>query len=229
MSCPDKNLCQEQIAFQGRIVAGATHEFQNHLAVIKEYSGLINDLLNGKQADGKQVIKRCREITANINERANRAAALADALNRFAHRGDAAVSAFRINDAVEDLIALLQRFAAQHNIALEAKYGGRVAELMNNPSLLQYLVFLLTAPLIEALGEGGKVTLSTSAAKDKTPVIEIKAEGTTSSLADTGPAPEFLKDYLNELAATLSLDTTRKKIRKYTLSIPSLTETRQIR
>ena len=229
MSCPDKNLCQGQIAFQGRIVAGATHEFQNHLAVIKEYGGLINDLLNGKQANGKRVIKRCREISANINERANRAAVLADALNRFAHRGDAAVSAFRINDAVEDLIALLQRFAAQHNIALEAKYGGRVAEVINNPSLLQYLVFLLTAPLIDALGEGGKVTLSTSAAKDKTPVIEIKAEGTTSSLADTGPAPEFLKECLNELAATLSLDAAKKKIRKYTLSIPSLAETRQIR
>lgn len=229
MSCPDKNLCQEQIAFQGRIVAGATHEFQNHLAVIKEYSGLINDLLNGKQADGKRVIKRCSEITATINERANRAAVLADALNRFAHRGDAAVSAFRINDAVKDLIVLLQRFASQHNIALEAKYGRRLAEVINNPSLLQYLVFLLTAPLIESLGEGGKVTLSTSAGKDKSPEIEIKAEGTTSSLADTGPAPEIFKECLNQLAGNFSLDTAKKKIRKYTLSIPSLAETRQIR
>lgn len=222
MSCPDINLCQEQIAFQGRIVAGATHEFQNHLAVIKEYSGLINDLLSSKQSDGKRINKRCREITANINERANRAAALVDALNRFAHRGDAAVSTFRINDAVDDLIVLLRRFASQHNIALEGKYGRKVSEVKNNPSLLQYLIFLLTAPLIEALGEGGKVILSTSTGADKIPVIEIRAEGMTSSTVDNGPAPELLKRSLSELKGTLSLDITKKKISKYTLSVASL-------
>ncbi|WP_028584948.1 hypothetical protein [Desulfogranum mediterraneum] len=41
----DHELCQKRLAAHGRIMAGLSHEMKNHLGIIRESNGLVEDLL----------------------------------------------------------------------------------------------------------------------------------------------------------------------------------------
>lgn len=220
-------LRQSQIAFQGRMVAGATHEMQNHLAVIKECNGLVRDLL--KQGRLRQkAIKRCVEISSSIEARAVRAAETIDVLNSFAHRGDDAVTSFGVNSLVEELVVLLTRAASQSTISLEAAPGKEVPSIINSPSLLEYLLFSLVAPLIDALEKNGSVVFSTSPAELAGVEIKITAEPTLSSLPEAALMKSaLLGECLSKLAATISFESTTGSRRDILLTVPSLAEESQ--
>lgn len=223
MNIAEDDLCQARIAFHSRIVADATHEIQNHFAVIKEYNGLIGDLLQSQLDDMDSCVSRCREITGNINERARLAADMVDILNRFTHRGDSARSLFRVEDVVEDLVSLLQRSASQHRISLEASHGRKIPEVSSDASLLQFLVYSLTSPLIEALPEDGWISISTEHGKGKVPQVTITAQGSDPTLMEADlMEPGLMSACLSRLDGTFSADDAGRKGKRLVLSIPSL-------
>lgn len=223
MSLPADDLCQARIAFHGRIVADATHEIQNHFAVIKEYNGLIGDLLQPKTHDLEGCVNRCREITDNINERARLAAKMVDILNRFTHRGDTASSQFRVEEVVEDLVLLMQRSAGRKRITLEASHGRKVPEVTNDASLLQFLIYSLIEPVIDALPEQGTIRLSTERGKGKIPqVIMTSAGGPPELLKQELLAPEFMTQCLSRLEGSLSQEDSGRKGPILVLSLTSL-------
>ncbi|MDO8735477.1 MAG: hypothetical protein Q7K29_00125 [Thermoleophilia bacterium] len=223
MSSREDEFCQARIAFQGRIVADATHEIQNHFAVIKEYKGLISDLLQSKPNDMDSCVKRCREISGNINERARLAAEMVETLNRFTHRGDVAVSRFRVEQVVEDLVSLMQRSASRKRITLEAAHGRKVPEVANDPSLIQFLVYSLIAPIVEALPEEGRIRLSTQRGKGKMPEITLASEGGDADLVEQElMAPELLSSCLDRLQGSYLVEDAGRKRPKILLSITSL-------
>lgn len=223
MNGRDDSLLQARIAFHGRIVASATHEFQNHFAVIKEYNGLIGDLLRSGKSDPGGAIKRCVEISASINDRADRAARLMDTLNRFAHRGDVAVAGFKVDDVVAELVALLQRTADQNRISLRESRAKGAPEITNNPSLLQYLLWSLLAPLLESLAENSRITISASRRKDGAAVIEIKTRGQATAAAGSEPSVAGLvAAVLDGLGASLSRESGRGDREEIQLAVPSL-------
>lgn len=219
----EDDFCQARIAFHGRIVADATHEIQNHFAVIKEYNGLIGDLLQSKQHDMDSCVKRCREITANINDRARLAADMVDILNRFTHKGDAARSRFRVEEVVEDLVLLLQRLASRRKITLEATHGRKVPEVSSDGSLLQFLIYSLVAPMIEELPENGRISVSTEKGKGKVPSIMVTSEGGSPSLMEQDlMSPEIMSVCLSRLEGSFLVEDAGRKRLKLVLSIPSL-------
>lgn len=223
MKPAEDDLCQARIAFHGRIVADATHEIQNHFAVIKEYNGLIGDLLQSQQHDMDNCVRRCREITGNINERARLAADMVDILNRFTHRGDSARSIFRVEEVVEDLVSLLQRSATRQRISLEAYHDRKVPEVSSDASLLQFVVYSLTSPLIEALPENGKIRISTERGKGKIPQVTLTSQGGPSALIEHDMMqPELMRECLYRLNGTFSVDDAGRKGKKLVLSVPSL-------
>lgn len=146
------------MAFQGKIVAAATHEFQNHLAVIKEYNGLVRDLLGARKPDRK-TLKRCAEISLSIEERAVRAAQLTDTLNSFAHRGDRGKTGFRVDEALAELVTLMQREAAGRKVSLTLR-GSDPVNIISDPALVQLLVFMVASRRLESIGTGGSLVMS---------------------------------------------------------------------
>lgn len=223
MNSSDDLFRQGQIAFHGRIIADATHEIQNHFAVIKEYSGLIGDLLQSKQRMINRVNKRCAEITKSINERADRAAEMVDALNGFSHRGDKAVCPFKVNETTAELTVLLQRHAALRRVALELAAGTETAAVTNDPSILQYLLFSLITPLLDAMEENGSIALHISMEKGGTATINIVADGEMSESPEPDlMANETLEKCLEKLAAGISLNKDNGDHIQILLNIPSL-------
>lgn len=218
MNAHDDSLLRARLAFNGNIVASATHEFQNHFAVIKEYNGLIGDLLRAGKPGMGSTIKRCLEISVSINDRADRAAALMDILNRFSHRSDTILTAFRVDEVVMDLVALMQRTALQKCIELVGSRSQGVPLITNNPSLLQYLLWLLLTSLLDTLAENSRVTVSVSGNKDGAASVQIKTRGpvTESDGAITMSAA------LAELGASISRESGRGDRAEIRLIVPSL-------
>ncbi|MCK5515752.1 MAG: hypothetical protein KAI39_02670, partial [Desulfobulbaceae bacterium] len=94
----ENRLRDSQLAFLGKLLAGYTHELKNHLAIINESSGLMDDLLEMSGGGDEKLHKRFKKIIATIGERISRANTMAMYLNRVAHRMDFPLSSCNVND-----------------------------------------------------------------------------------------------------------------------------------
>jgi len=112
------DLHQSELAFFGRITAGATHELKNVLAIINESSGLIQDLV-ALSAAATPYRDKFQKAFTGIKNQVQRGEQLLTRLNRFAHAPDAAVQTIDIAETAAQLIALAQRFAALKKVTLK--------------------------------------------------------------------------------------------------------------
>ena len=75
----------ETTAFLGRTTAGVTHELQNVLAIIKESSGLMRDLIFLSDETSDHSRDRFQRSFQTIDNQVNRGVQLLNNLNRLAH------------------------------------------------------------------------------------------------------------------------------------------------
>ena len=109
----------KQVAFFGKITAGITHEMKNVLAIIRESSGLMEDIMS---ISPEAVIKHQEKIQnslARIKDQIKRGVELTDRLNKFAHSTDETIAKIDLQEAVEHLTTLAQRFARLKNVVLK--------------------------------------------------------------------------------------------------------------
>jgi len=155
------NLRLLHLSFIGKIIAGFTHEIKNYIAIIKESAGLIEDLIKlGKVT--KSDSGQCLEITRSIEEQIEKTNSLFRYLNRFAHRMDNELSVFNVNESLEELIALLTRFASQKKISLEKDFQRDIPSITSNPSMLQFLVFHFLEEKIARLDKNSRLIVKTA-------------------------------------------------------------------
>jgi len=166
MSTTQPNLHDARLAFVGRIIAGVSHEFKNHLSVTKELSGLLDDLL-AMEKDALPGRERLTKITAGIGERVAAAAEMAGHLGRFAHRMDFPLSSFSVNEVAGEILFLTRRFARLKNITLELDPAPDLPSMHSNPSLLQFVVFSAVMAMLNHLEKQGAVRVATAAAGDR--------------------------------------------------------------
>ena len=192
-----------QLAFVGKLLAGLSHEFKNHLAIIKELNGLIEDLLlleePGQSANSERYIK----IITGINERIGQAAEMCRFLSGFSHRMDQPHSSLSVTDVLEEKIYLLRRFAQQKQVDLISSFDEDLPAIFNDPSLLQFAVFCIIWPALELLEAGGRILISVSR-KDESVEIAIKLEGTMVKPEGGTPWEDMLPEVLQILGAEFS-------------------------
>ncbi|OGQ98033.1 MAG: hypothetical protein A2521_16445 [Deltaproteobacteria bacterium RIFOXYD12_FULL_57_12] len=192
-------LHEMHLIFIGRLLAGVSHEFKNHLAVIKELNGLLGDLLSAQPAGGRQDLDRFRQIAATIEERIGQAGRQAGYLNRFAHRLDTTCSAFGVNDVLQEELSLCSWLARQQKIEVTLSLGADLPMIDSNSSLVQLLIFSLVAPCLESLAAGGRVGVATTSAAGAVR-IRVWTEG---ALKSTGALEQKLQATAS-LVATLA-------------------------
>ena len=164
-----------QLRFIGKILAGFTHESKNYLAIIKESAGLIDDMIklgkSGEEASGQFL-----EIIHSIEEQIERSTGLFKYLNRFSHRMDTQLSAFNCNEALEELMALVNRFANQKRIELAKDFQQDLPQIYGNPSMIQFLVFSFLEEIIKTLDKNSRIIIKTGTANGSV-MIKIITDG----------------------------------------------------
>lgn len=152
---------QDQVKYQklfmGIILASFTHELRNHLAMVKETSGLQQDLIaiDRKVKD----VPGLMQTLHSVDEQIDHAVQLISFLNRFAHRMDSEEAFYPVVDVLEELMVLVRRLARQRGISLETDFSGEVPPVVGNPGNLQMLAFFLLDEKIRNLPSGSAVLI----------------------------------------------------------------------
>jgi C4-dicarboxylate-specific signal transduction histidine kinase len=151
----ERETSDARFGFIGKILSLYTHEVKNHLAVINESVGLIGDLLEfDAGADGPAQIL---EIVQNVKATIKRSSEFTGFLNRFGHRMDAPSSSFNAGDAVREVAALLHKAAAQNRVTIETDAAADLPPVVNNPAMLQFILYLFLFGAISEAGENSSI------------------------------------------------------------------------
>lgn len=97
----------KEIIFSERIASSVSHELRNILAVIKENSGLLQDLIMlGKYDDSSGKLKK---ITDTILKQVSIGEETTTHLNKFAHLNDKDIEFFSCKNELNELLGLIKR------------------------------------------------------------------------------------------------------------------------
>jgi len=202
-----QNNNEKQTAFFGKITAGITHEINNVLAIIKESSGLIEDIANISAVVSDKYQEKFFNSLSTIKGQLKRGTELINNLNRFAHIPDNIYAKIDLYEAIKQIVVLAGRFARLKNITLEIDHPGDTKETANieaNPIMLLLALFTAIEYCMEYIPLGGNISISPQKLQTEK-VIIFKATGDSS---ESKPAPEKLSD-LTEVVTFLkgSLET----------------------
>jgi C4-dicarboxylate-specific signal transduction histidine kinase len=186
-----------QLNFIGRILASFTHEVKNYVAIIKESAGLMGDMIKAGKT-GKGESRQYLEIIASIEDQIERTLDIFRYLNRFAHKMDSPLVSFNVNESMEDLLGLMNRFANQRKISFERDFQKDLPQIQNDPAMLQFLVFCFIQEKLDSLDKNSKIILKTSLS-DGAVTITIVAHGTCIETATKGLCSPEVSDYVISL------------------------------
>ena len=196
-------LREMQLASIGKLMAGLSHEFKNHLAIIKELNGLIEDLLLLEEPGQSLNSERYKKIISGINGRIAEAAEMCRFLSGFSHRMDQPLSSISVTDVLQEKIYLLRRFAQQKQVDLISSFDEDLPAIFNDPSLLQFAIFCIIWPALELLQQGDRI-LITVVRKGQSVEIVVNLKGAMEKPKDDTPWDDILPEVLQILEAQLS-------------------------
>ncbi|MBW2605254.1 MAG: hypothetical protein JRE28_13225 [Deltaproteobacteria bacterium] len=171
------HLKRKEVAFFGKITAGITHEVKNVLAIIKESSGLMEDILdvteNGTFPHKDKFIKSLNRIRGQIQ----RGIDITSRLNRFAHSPDHRPASLDLNEITEQMVLLASRFARLKTVVLESSPSDPPLIIKADLVSLEMALFESIELLLNVIDSGGKITLSPRKIQNKC-VLSIGYENT---------------------------------------------------
>ncbi len=219
----ENRLRDSQLAALGKLLAGYTHELKNHLAIINESSGLMDDLLEMSEGGDDKLHERFKKIIVTIGERISQANTMAMYLNRVAHRMDVPASTFNVNDLLIEELALMNRFAAMKQISFELNLQEDIPSVYNNPSLLQFMIFSLVNELLETLESGSAIRFFSSMREQNIEII-IVSDGAVSNCDELVGSDQMFQ-ILNFAAEKMNIGFNRQVFGderlEFTLTLPT--------
>ncbi len=147
-------------AFLGKLTAGATHEIRNVLSVIKESTGLMEDLLDigGKGEFAHE--EKFRRMIRNILAQVERGSAVAKALNTLAHAPDDRRCSVDLHRVLHCQVVLYDRFCRGKEVALTVEEPLSKAFVTTDPVLLHAAVGSVIDALVAESQPGDAITLA---------------------------------------------------------------------
>ncbi|MBU0519540.1 hypothetical protein KKA00_06055 [bacterium] len=160
---PDKNredeLKRSELTFFGQITASVTHEMNNVIGIIEQVAGLLEDLAVGVEYGRAIDPEKLKGISARIITQTERGTDLIKRLNYFAHTVDEPVCDCEMDELLQNLVDLCQRFAILQKGSLEAELTPYLT-VRTNPFVLEQVVFIALRLSISGLQKEGIVKLT---------------------------------------------------------------------
>jgi signal transduction histidine kinase len=154
-------VTESGLHFFGKMTASISHEIKNVLAIINENAGLLEDLV--LMADGGAEIEpqRLENMSRTVMKQVSRADVIMKNMNRLAHSVDESIEAIDLNDLLELLVALSNRFASTRGVGIQLKRNEGPLKLRTSPFFLMNLLWLCLDFAMDATGEDKIVELVT--------------------------------------------------------------------
>ena len=206
-----REMSEKEIAFIGKITAGVTHEINNALASIKEISGLMEDLISMSSADSFPHQEKFLKALPKIREQVQRGVKLTTQLNKFSHLSDEYTAQVELNDFIEHVIFLTQRFAGEKNVGFQYQPSDQPINFYTNPIQLQMAIYNCINYFLSHTANGGKLSIHPNTNGEQNS-IQISFEGEVSDKSklfnDSSSAEELLnlQDVISSLNGRVEFD-----------------------
>ncbi|MCW8994482.1 MAG: hypothetical protein OQK77_01570 [Psychromonas sp.] len=202
---------EKDIKFIGKITAGVTHELNNVLASIREISGLMTDILSITDEKSFPRKEKFQTSLGKIQNQVQRGVKLTSQLNKFSHLTDNYKNDIDLNELLEHLIFLTERFARIKNVALQNQSINQTITINTDPLRLQMALFNCISYLLNQTVIGGEISISPEKKGNECLVsITYKGEGINklSIFKDSTSSDELLslKSTMENLNGVYELD-----------------------
>ena len=143
----------EKMEAVGQLAGGVAHDFNNHLAAIMGFAGILQDRLVDVdpllQKYAKNIILSCRHSSELTNQ-----------LLAFARKGKYLSVPVDLQEIIAEVMEIL-RHSIDRRITLQCHGDGQSALVLGDPSQLQNMIMNLALNARDAMPEGGVLTFST--------------------------------------------------------------------
>ena len=158
-------LLQKSIQFNGRIAAALSHDINNVVSIISEVAGLLADLAVMAESGRPVDPDRLRAQSERISGQIERSRGIIKHMNRFGHSIDEPERGCDLNEAMDNIVGLSQRFARLKKKTIELRPAEGPVTVTAHPFFLRQLVFFLLDLILEADAES------------ETIVMEVRGDG----------------------------------------------------
>ncbi len=161
----------------GKVTAAVTHEMKNVLAIIKESSGLMEDLLSMMKDIPQAHQDKFSRMLSNISQQVARGTDLATKLNRFAHSPDNVVAGVDLNDVADLVASLCHQYARSKSITLRVSDKLTPVALVTNPVQIHMVLFECISFLLDFFEAGSTIDIEPSHRVDGSASVNFLHEG----------------------------------------------------
>lgn len=167
----------ERMATVGKLSLKVAHEVRNPIAAIELNAELVGDLV--RERGGEDMEEAATLVTA-IREQVNALDAITEEYLAFARFPRPQYDEDSVNEMVAALVEFVRPVAARQGSTVEATTDQTVPPMAIDRTLLRQAILNLVKNGLEALGRGGKLTVSTRRVDDH---VEIAIQDMGSGIA----------------------------------------------
>jgi C4-dicarboxylate-specific signal transduction histidine kinase len=190
------------LQFFGKMTASISHEIKNVLAIINENAGLLEDMTLMAKRGMPIEPERLATLAQTVMKQISRADTIVKNMNRFAHSADESLKSVDLNDTLELVVVLSNRFASMRSVTLEPKLQKSPVKIRTSPFLLMNMIWLCLDFAMDTAGDDKMVELATQKTETGAQIHFRRLEGLAKAPLDTFPA-ERERNLLNMLRADL--------------------------
>jgi PAS domain S-box-containing protein len=179
----------EKMAAIGQLAAGIAHELRNPLAIVMNALYDLDHLLDGDATDPE-----VREDLRIAEEEIGRAQAIIKNLLEFSRESGADLDPLDVNELLTRTLQLMQKYLQDNGVRVTTDLGP-IPPCLANANAMRQIALNLITNAVQAMPEGGDLTLRTSAAGPNVIRIEVRDTG-------IGIPAEHLQDIFNPFYTT---------------------------
>jgi len=172
----DRIRYSEKMALIGRMAASVAHEINNPLQIIGDQAGWLDELLSEEEPTSLKNSGEYRTAILKIRGQVKRASTITHRLLGFSRSTDGMKSAADINALVEETVSFLEKESQNHRITIQRCLDPNVPVITTDSSQLQQVFLNILNNGVDAIGNDGEITISTSVA-GKLIIVEFADNG----------------------------------------------------
>ena len=183
----DERLLQTQkLAAMGELAAGVAHEINNPLAIIRQETEWIGQVLKSADLPEGPQVAEIRDSLREIVQQVDRAREITANLLTLARKREPVIQKVDLNRLIRDMAALVEKEAKASNIQVIRRLQEDLPVIYSDGPLLRQVILNLLNNARQAVEKDGSITIITGQVENQRIIITIADSG-------RGIPPEHLK------------------------------------
>lgn len=150
----------DKLSAIGRLAAGVVHEINNPLATISACAEALESRVREGGFAGAAALEDLREYLALIRSEAFRCKSITNGLLDFSRSRSSKYVLTNLDEVIASAVRLLSHQQQSGNISFHTKSNGNLPPILGDPSQLQQALIALATNAVDAMPDGGTVTIS---------------------------------------------------------------------